>query len=53
MGPVTRITGSFADYCVLVMQSPKKKLSNHGRFRNSLGHGEYFHVWFPSTLLHC
>ena len=24
MGPVTRITGSFADYCMLVMQSSKK-----------------------------
>ena len=25
-------------------------VANHGRLRNSLGHGEYFHVWFPSTL---
>ena len=32
MGPVTRITGSFADYCALVMQSPKKNFLVERRY---------------------
>ena len=41
MEPVTRITGSFADYCALVMQSRKKKLCCRRKF---LHYGGFFSV---------
>ena len=34
-------------YNIVVVNS----VANYGRLRNFLGYEEYFHVWFPSTLL--